>query len=210
MATFGEIQTSVSKRLLDAQNVSVSQQDVATALNEAIKYWKYRRFWFNEAVSSQTMTLQDGTLPLPSDFLIPAYDDGAFVIVYSQQRYPLCKAGQQAYDDMYLDNGYGLPRVYARVGASYEAYPLPDRAYTFLVRYLKDYDEIAFDNYNATNDWTQFADRLLLFWACANLIAELRQDDKMEAYYRNGAENEFNNLMRSTNRQNSSGSLTVY
>ncbi len=209
MATFGALQTAVSKRLLDAQNVSVSQQDVATSLNDAIAYWKYKRFWFNETVSSQTLTAQDGTIPLPADFLIPAYEDASFIIDYSQQRYPLEKVLSSVYDGRYMDNGYGLPRCYSRVGDSYEVYPLPDQAYTIIVRYLKDYSAIEYSNYNATNDWTDNADRLILLWSCANLIGEIRQDEKMESYFRNAAENEFRNLSAVTNKLNSSGKLTI-
>lgn len=208
MATFGEMQTSVSKRLLDPSNTSVSASDVALALNDAIKYWKFRRFWFNEVFDSATLTTQDGTIPLSSDFLVPSTQGDGFVIEYSNLRYPLEKLTQQEYDAMYLSNGYGLPRWYARVGTDYEVYPLPDRDYTIKRHYLKDYKVIAQENYNAKNDFTDYADRLLILWSCANLIAEFRQDEKMESYFRSAATDEFNNLQVMTRKSNSSGSLT--
>ena len=209
MATFGSLQTSVSKRLLDANNTAVSALDVAAALNDTIRHWKFTRFWFNEDVSTQTMTLQDGVIPLPSDFLVPATDDGGFVVSYSDQRYPLVKESQLSYDGHLLDNGYGLPRTYARTGGSYECYPLPDREYTVLVRYLKDYTTIEQSNANATNDFTDNAERLLILWTCANLIAELRQDQKMEGYYRTAALAEVSNLKLMTRKSNASGKLTL-
>lgn len=210
MATFGELITNVSKRIIDPNNTAVSQEDVASALNNAIKYWKKKRFWFNEATATVTMTEDDSTLPLPSDFYMPAYNDGAFVIVYSNQRYPLKKTTQPTYDSFYMDNGNGLPRCYGYVGESYEVYPIPDRAYTVIVRYLKEYDEIAASNYNATNDFIEHADRLITLWACADLNAELRQDPKMESYFRNGAVDEEKNLLNMTRKLNASGRLTVY
>lgn len=210
MAVFGELQTAISKRLLDANNTAVSSSDTAAALNDTIAYYKFKRFWFNEAQSTQTMTLDDATIPLPSDFLMPAYDDGSFIISYSDQRYPLKKVNQVTYDAQFFDNGNGLPQIYARVGGGYECYPIPDRAYSVIVRYLKDYDAIDAANYNAVNDFITNAPRLLVLWSCANLIAELRQDDKMEAYFRKASMNEENNLLSRTNKENGSGSISIY
>ena len=68
MATFGEMQSAVSKRLLDSANLAASALDVASALNDAVRYWKNTRLWFNEGVSSQTMVANDATIPLPSLF----------------------------------------------------------------------------------------------------------------------------------------------
>ena len=209
MATFGELQTSVSKRLLDANNTAVSSSDVATALNDSIAYWKFRRFFFNEETYDDTLTAQDSFIPLPDDFLLPAFDDGAFVINYSAMKYPLGKISSQEFNNVYLTNGFGLPLSYARVGSDYRCYYIPDRDYDFTGYYLKDYVDIAQENYNATNDFTDFAPRLLVLWACSILIAELRQDEKMEAYYTSRAQNEYRNLLVMTNKSNASGRLTI-
>jgi hypothetical protein len=208
MATFAEIQTAVSKRLLDANNTAVSVADVAAAVNSAIKYWKFRRFWFNEVNDSATMTIQDGTIPLPSDFLVPAYDDGAFRIEYSESRYSLTKLSTKEYNDIYAANGFGLPRFYAPFNPSqYEVYPLPDRDYTITRAYLKDYAPLV--NGTDTNDFTIYADRLITLWAAGNLSGELRQDDKMESYFRNAAMDEFRQLTLLSDKISSSGSLSI-
>lgn len=209
MATFGELQTSVSKRLLDANNTAVSSSDVATALNDSIAHWKFRRFFFNEGTYTDTLTAQDSLIPLPNDFLVPAFNDGAFVIEYSAMRYPLRKISNNQFNDLYLTNGYGLPVSYARVGNEYRTYYIPDRDYDFTGYYLKDYAVIAQENYNATNDFIEFAPRLLVLWACSILIAELRQDDKMEAYYTKRAQDEANNLLLMTMKANATGRLTL-
>jgi hypothetical protein len=209
MATFGEMQSAVSKRLLDSANLAASALDVASALNDAVRYWKNTRLWFNEGVSSQTMVANDATIPLPSLFFLPAYESGSFIVSYSGQRYPLAKISGAEYDAIMGDSTYGLPCAYAYIGGSYEAYPTPDTAYTIIVRYLKDYTDMVQSDYNATNDWTTNAPRLLILWACANLIGELRQDDKMEAYFRNAAQNEVNNLLQTTNMRNATGTLAV-
>lgn len=205
MATFGDIQLAVSKRLLDPSNQAVSLSDVASSINDAIRYWKFRRFWFNEVYDSVTLTYQVGTIPMTGDILVPSLQDDGFAIEYSSIRYPLAKVNQQDYDAVFEENGYGLPYLYARVGQDFEVYPLPDRAYTLKRHYLKEYAPLVIPA--DTNDFTDFADRLIMLWSCANLTAEFRQDDKMETYYRSAAKDEYNQLGVMTRKSNSSGRL---
>lgn len=208
MATFGEIQTQVSKRLLDPNNVAISSSDVAASINDAIRYWKFRRFWFNEVFDSVTLTENVGTVPMTGSILVPSTDNGGFVIEYSDMRYPLRKVLQQEYDTVWLENGYGLPYLYARVGRDYEVYPLPDRAYTLKRHYLKEYTDLSIPN--DTNDFTDYASRLIMLWAAANLSGELRQDEKMEEYFRNAANDEYRQLQVMTDKSNGSGKVSIY
>jgi len=208
MATFGEIQSQVSQRLLDPNSVAVSASNVAASINDAIRYWKFRRFWFNVVFDSVTLTQNVGTIPMSGDILVPSTDYDGFVIEYSGMRYPLRKVTQQEYDGVWLTNGYGLPYLYARVGLDYECYPLPDRAYTCKRHYLKEYAALSIPN--DTNDFTNYADRLIMLWACANLTAELRQDEKMEEYYRNAANDEYKQLQVMSDKSDGSGRLVLY
>jgi len=208
MATFGDIQTRVSKRLLDANNTAVELPEVSTAINDAIRTYKRKKFWFNIVEDVVQVTLQSAILPVTGDVLAPSKADGAFTIQYSNMRYNLMKITENQFNNWYLDNGYGIPRYYARVGQQYLMYPLPDRAYDIRRSYYKDYDDLV--NPNETNDFTDEADRLIILEACANLIAELRQDDKMEAYFRAAAKNEYNELNSFTNKLNGTNRLTIH
>lgn len=207
MATFGEIQTNVSKRLLDASNTSVSSSDVAASINNSIRYWKYRNFWFNQISDTVTLTATDGTIPLTGSYLMPLHDDGGFVIEYSNMRYPLTKISDQQYNSIFLDNGYGLPSVYARIGQSYEVYPLPDLAYTCRREYLKEYTALV--NSSDTNDFTNYADRLIMLWSCADLVFEIRRDSDAETYFRSAAKDEYNLLQLMTEKSNSTGEIQI-
>lgn len=206
MATFAQMKTYISARLIDVNNQSVSLASIGDAINDSISYWKTTRFWFNEEFATGTMTLQDGTIPLPNDFLIPVDDLDGFLIEYSDTRYPLAKLSASQYDGTYLSNGFGLPRYYARVGQDYEVYPLPDRAYTVKSHYLKDYPTLVNDS--DTNDFTIEASRLINLWTLADLMAELRQDDKMETYYRSAATDQAQNLLMRTTKSNATGTLS--
>lgn len=207
MATFGAIQTAVSSRLLDPDNTAVSAADVAASINDAVRYWKFKRFWFNEGYSQTTTVPQTGPFPLPTDFLVPATDNDGFNIEYSSMRYPLKKLVQMQYDNIYLTSGYGLPRMYARVGQDYVLYPLPDRAYDINCHYLRDYADMI--GPNDTNDFTDNAERLLTLWACADLVFEIRRDQEAEMKFRDRAMKEYAELQNMTRKSNASGSLVL-
>lgn len=209
MANFGEMTTYVSKRLIDPTNTAVDKSDVQGAINDAIAYWKFRRFWFNEVSDTAVLTSQDPSFPYPDNFLVPSVDDDGFAIEYGNVRYPMVKQTMQVYDALFLANGYGLPKWYARIGNErYKCYPIPDRDYTVHRHYLKNY--AALTNDSDTNDFTDNASRLINLWALGNLITELRQDNDSGNYYRAATQDEYRNLRVLTDKMNGSGKLTIY
>jgi hypothetical protein len=194
--------------LLDPSNTAVSVSNVAAAINEAIAYWKFRRFWFNTVNDSATLTAQNPIIPIPSDFLVELPMNDGFVVSYSNMRYPLIKVNPKDFDDVYLDNGYGLPRRYTLKAGVYYCYFIPDQNYTVLRWYLKDYSDLV--NSSDTNDFTTYAAQLITYWASSKLHAELRQDEKMEAYYSARALDEYKNLQVRNEKANSTGHLTLH
>ena len=208
MATFEDMQEYVSARLLDPNNTAVSASQVAAAINDALRYWKIRRFWFNTATEDLTLTQGDPLIPLPDDFLVELPMNDGFVIAYGQMRWPLIKKNPREYDDLYLTAGNGLPYIYTVKAGDYFCYFIPDQNYTIRVYYLKQYEDMV--DGTDTNDFTIYAERLLELWTLANLMAELRQDDKMEAYYRNAALDEYKNLGVFNAKVNSPGHVTVH
>lgn len=207
MANLGQMVSYVQARLIDPNAQAVSTDQIIYAINESIDYWKTRRFWFNERFATDVLTAQSSLIPLPDDFLVTATNYDGFLIEYSYTRYPLQKITQQQYDGLYLANGYGLPRTYARVGQDYVLYFIPDRAYTIKIHYLTTQDTL--ENDGDTNDFTDYASRLINLWTLANLSGELRQDTTMETYYRAAADDEYRQLCVRNNKENATGRLTL-
>lgn len=206
---FGDMTTYVAKRLIDPNNTAVDTSDIQQAINDSIAYWKFRRFWFNEVDDTAVCTAQSPLFPIPTDFLVNAFDDDGFCIEYGGVRYPLAKSTAQIYDALFLQYGYGLPRWYARDGnGNYICYPIPDQAYTVRRHYLKDY--VALVNNTDANDFTNNASRLITLWALGNLINELRQDTSMGGYYQAQTQNEYRNLRVLTDKDNGQGKLTIF
>lgn len=207
---FGQLTTYVSKRLIDPNNTAVAVSDVQQAINQSIDYWKFRRFWFNEAAETVTLVAMNPTIPLPANILCPSIQDDGFNILYGGVKYPLVKVDIPTMDSLYLSNGYGLPRWYARMAnLEYQVYPIPDQNYVTDLYQLNDYPDLVSNS--DTNDFTENADRLVPLWALANLVSELRQDTPGTGdYYRQAAQDEYRNLRVLTNKKNASGKLQVY
>lgn len=206
MATFGQLKTAISARLLDANGTAVSGSDVAASINEAIRYFKFREFWFNvKTDTSKTLTIGDPAISLPSDFLIEIPENG-FVINYSGSRYVLCKKDQSEYD-MVNTEANGLPYMYSRVSGGYKCYFYPNIAYSMVISYLKEYDDLVNDG--DTNDFTVYADALIRNYALYMLHNELRQDQNMGSYYEKQTSRELENLLAQSNKYNGSGYLQI-
>lgn len=203
--TLATIRTAIAKRLLDPSNTAVSAADITSAINDAIRSWKFKRFWFNTKTSNVTLSSGSAVLTPPADFLIEI-PRGGFVIDYGNAKWPLRKVKPLEYSEM--DNqSQGLPRVYDWVGGVYSVYYLPDQAYTVICRYLEDYDDLSADG--DSNDFTNNATDLITYDALSKLHGELRQDEKMEAYYSARTENEFKILNKFTSKHTASGELSV-
>lgn len=207
---FGQLTTYVSNRLIDPNNTAVSLSDVQLGINQSIAYWKFRRFWFNEATSQVTLTEGNPSIPLTDNFLCPSIQDDGFNILYGNVKYPLVKVDIATMDSLFLSNGYGLPRWYARMAnLEYQVYPIPDTNYTTDLYQLNDYPYLI--NPTDSNDFTNNAERLVALWALANLASELRQDTPGTGdYYRQAAQDEYRNLRVLTNKKNAAGKLTIY
>lgn len=207
MATFGEMKAWVSKRLQDPNNTAVSLSDVGDLLNQSLEYWKNRRFFFNEITDTTTLSQGDPSVPLPANWLCPSIDD-AFVIEYSGIRYPLKKVSESQYNAMYLSNGIGQPWWYSRqADTEYKVYPIPDRDYTLRRFYIKDYDQ--FSNDNDTNDFSTYGRNLIQYTAAAYGSRDFRQDMAMYDAFMKQANDEYQNILVTTRKDNATGALTI-
>lgn len=206
--TFGALKTLVSRKLLDPNNTALSASDVGEAINEAVTYWKFRRFQFNESSSTAVMTAQVGNITslLPSDFLVELPENG-FTIPFDNITYPLEKISPQQFDDEAIENGYGLPYVYTWRAGVYSIYFNPQLAYDLNIYYLKDYTDLSSDS--ETNDFTNNAKYLLAYEALSRLMGEDRQDLQMNNTYAAKADREYTNLTQRAFKQTGSGSLAV-
>lgn len=217
--TFGSLQAKVSKKLIDANQTAVAGSDVADALNDALHYWKQKRFWFNEGQAIITMdpndpyvlgygntnTLYPNAPVLPQNFLYEFEKDG-FVINYSKLSYRFRKVNPAEYDDANIE-GIGVPYLYCYRNGNYEFYFYPNIPYSMTVNYVQDVPDMA--NLTDTNIFTVNADRLLIYEALSHLYGENRQDADSANMYAARAEREARLLKTRSSNNNASGHLSI-
>lgn len=218
--TFGSIKTKISRKLIDAAQTAISDSGVGDALNDALRYWKQKRFWFNEGQGFLTMDVNDpyilgpgnsapagypGAPSLPADFLYEFEKDG-FVISYSKLFYRFRKVPPGEFDSANIQ-GQGIPYIYCFRNGNYEFYYYPNLAYSMTVNYLKDVADMV--NAADTNIFTANADRLIMYEALAHLLGEDRQDDKSESNFFAKVDREYKLLKARSARGIASGHLSV-
>ena len=207
MSTFAELKAKTSRKLIDPNGTAVSAANVGDAINDAIKFWKYKRFWFNEDTATTTLVIGSATIPnFPTDFLFEDEENG-FVIPYNQISYTLKKKHPKVFDNISIQNALGLPFIYTWRNGVYSVYFNPNIAYTLNIYYIKNYVDLVNDA--DFNDFTVYADQMILYEALSHLNGEDRQDTTMGDSYFAKANREFQNLNARSLKQTATGSLTV-
>jgi len=206
MANFGDLKTKVSRKLLDAQNTSVSVSEVADGINEAIKYWKQREiFWFNQLGTSLTTTIGSPILDLTGTNILYLDKSAGMVIPYQNYNYTLYQVPPDYYDWSNI-NSPGRPYAYTFRNGAYYLYYIPDQAYTVNLSGAKDYIDLVLDA--DTNDWTEKADILIVYEALSRLFQN-RGDIEKADYFSQGAASEASNLRKRTSNMMASGTMRV-
>lgn len=208
--TLGAMTNSIAKRLIDDGNTSVSRQDIQIAINEAISYYKHKRFWFNERTYDVLLSEGDTQVDLPEDFLLDL-PRNTLSIVESGDTYEVRKKPPAVFNSMIYNTGTGRPTIYMLQTGVMSIYPFPDREYTGTLNYIKDYDDFSTSGTadNTTNDFISLAGNLIRNEALSRLHMELRQDEKMASAFSLLAERELSSLMGRTNKLNKTGTLTI-
>lgn len=207
MATFSELKTAVSKRLLDVNNTVVSEADVGDTINASIKYWKGRHFWFNEFSEVKTLTVDDPEIPLPSSVtMFRPFREGGLVLEDSDERFDITAVRPQDYDWENLEQS-GRPYIRTYRNKKWYCYDYPKEAYSVTWYGVKDYS--ALSSGSDENDFTTYADRLIMFDALSRLHIEFRQDREMGSLFAAGAQDEYDNLKKTTEDLTGTGVLAV-
>lgn len=204
--TLADIRKNIGERLQDPSFQSISAASVDAVINQALSYYKYSRFWFNESLSTITLNVNDPVVPnIPADLLVEL-PNGGLTIHYSTVYYPLEKRSSEIYDSGNVQ-AVGLPYIYTYRNQQYEVYFYPNIQYTLLFRYLKDYNPLIENNDH--NDFTDFAPQMITYNALSRIYAEYKQDPNMEAYYTARAQDEKINVERRSSGLTGSGTLTL-
>lgn len=211
MATLSATSAVIARKLLDENNTVVSGVQIRTAINDAIKYWKRRAFWFNEFSETITLTIGNPAFSLVTNTPIFLFEKGGAVVVENMIRYPLTKITSEKYDLLNIQ-APGRPFAWTYRNQGFELYSYPDQAYSMVCRGIKDYADFATEGADDgnTSDFLTHAELLIQYWALSRLHGEYRQDEKMESYYTARAKDEFENLKEFNADKDSTGTNEVH
>lgn len=205
MATFGELKTEIAAKLTDGDLQYPTTSQIGDTINSIIKRYDNKHFWFSQAQEEITLDIDNPVVPnIPSDFKNEV-NPGGLVIVYNQLRYPLAKIKPDIYDSYNIE-GRGLPYCYTYRNGEYLVYFYPDQAYTLHLNYRKSYEALV--DAGDENDFTIYADRMIVYASLAEIYATYKRDAEMASFYKAEAKNEFTEVMSETYERTASGSLT--
>lgn len=205
MATLSTIRTRVLAKLVDAGG-SIGEplaSQVTAEINSVIEFYQPYNFWFNETTTTGTLTAGNAALPIPSDFN-QFLEPNALVIQQDNVRYPLEKVTPLQFDSMYA-GGTGLPRFWVYRNQAITLYFTPDQAYTYYLYYNKSYAALVNDG--DSNDFTNYADRLVEYRTLAECYLNYRSDPEMATAYERKANEELNRLVSQTAARSATGVL---
>jgi hypothetical protein len=205
MATLATIRTRVLAKLVDAGGsiAEPSATQVTAEINSVIDFYEPQNLWFNETTATGTLTAGNAAVTIPNDFN-HFLEPNALVVEQSNVRYPLVKVSPLQYDSMY-SAGTGLPRFYTYRNQGIQLYYLPDQAYTYYLYYNKTYADLVNDG--DSNDFTNYAERLIEYRTLAECYLNYRSDVEMGREYERKAAEELNRLVSQTRQRLATGNL---
>lgn len=206
MATLGELRTAIGERLQDTSFQSISASSVNAIINETIRFYKYRRYWFNETSAVVNCTVGNPVLTGVPSNLLYELQNGGLTIVYANASYPLCKVDTASYDVINIQ-ALGMPDKYTYRAQQFELYPYPNVNYAVTMRYIRDYADLVNDG--DSNDFTNIAEKQVLYNALSRIYAEYKMDSNMESYYTARADNEEQNILKRSSALSGTGTLTT-
>jgi len=206
MPTFVELRKLVSRRIQDPNNTAVSVEDVGDTINASIRYWKQKNFWFNEIDEQVTVVANNPVLPSATVPVLYLFKDDGLTLYDQSYRYVLRHISPSEYDRVDI-GGIGRPSYYTYRAGAYYLYFYPMQSYPVRIHGIRDYVDLADDD--DTNDFTNLADRLIMYDAMSRIYAEFRQDTESAAIFSAAADVEYNNLKSRTDENVTTGRMTV-
>jgi len=207
MATLATIRTRVLAKLVDAGGsiAEPTAAQVTAEINSVIDFYEPNEFWFNEATATGTLTTGDPLVPIPTDFN-QFIEPNALVIQQSQVRFPVKKITPLQFDSLY-GGGTGLPRYFTYRNQEISLYFTPDQDYTYYLYYNRSYADLVDDT--DSNDFTNFAERLIEYRTLAECYLNYRSDAEMANAYDAKAKEELTRLVRQSSARLATGELTT-
>lgn len=151
MSTFGDMKSRIADELSRSDLTTQIGLEILTAISH---YETERWSWSEQRATASTVT-STAFIALPTDFL----DEDSLMITINGSKDPVRRVGYEYIDKIDSGDYTGEPSVYAFYDGQIRLYPIPDRAYTITLSYLKAQTALSADA--DTNDWTNEGEALI-------------------------------------------------
>jgi hypothetical protein len=206
MATLEQIRVRVARKSQDASYTSLSASVVDGEINRAIRFYQNQQFWFNEDMTTITLTEGSNVIPnIPADVISELQVNG-LTLIDQQVKIDLKKLPTNLFVERDFDQT-GRPLFYTFRNNQYLLSPIPQEAYTLQFRWLKLYADLVNDS--DTNDFTENAEDLIMLHTLKNIYAEDKEDTERGLYYQGLEDNELKSLQKRNDARLSTGVLTI-
>jgi hypothetical protein len=180
MATYGDL----IDRIADETVRSDLSDQIEREIISAIKYYERRRFYFNETVSSLTLSTSQEWYSSTDLSDIPNFVEiDSIKLTVSQTLYPLIRRPYGYIEQVQSStNGPGDPTDYTYYRQQLRFYPIPQQQRMATISYVKR--EATLSATTDSNAWTNDAEELIRARAKASLTANVIRDLEMAAVYK--------------------------
>ena len=164
---------TVTNQLLDelARTGQLTSQ-AATYINQSIKHYQNKTFWFNEKTIEFSTTASGEYINLTSDFA----NEYGLNIRINTNNYPLNRKTMQEMDELYISAGNytGYPQDYAIFNRQVRLGPVPNGGYPLIMHYKRRAEQLSATS--ATNVMIENADDLVIARAGKLMCGLVLQD----------------------------------
>lgn len=208
MATLAELRTIISQKIKNPYlEGDITASVVNAEINRVIRYYQQKKFYFNTKTVEITLIANEQAVPsLPSDLLSPIFVN-SLLLIDSDVQIPLTKLLPDAFAKMDR-NQTGRPFWYTYRRDSFLLLPVPASAYTLEFSYLRDYPALVNDG--DSNDFSIYAENLLIMSVIKHLYAENKDDLEKASGYQELEDKELRELQSVSRDYEASGELTIY
>lgn len=165
MATYSEMRSRIADEL--ANDGAVTTDQIKYAIQDTIKLYERREWWFNQNISSfgsysstfNTVANQEYYTATDWSPLTDAVQIDAMTITYNGVISPVMPVNFESIDEEQTGYAVSVPRVYAYFNQAIRFYPIPNGAYPITVSYAMRYAALVNDT--DANPWTTEAEELI-------------------------------------------------
>ncbi|HYH17880.1 MAG TPA: hypothetical protein VD995_04620 [Azospirillum sp.] len=198
MSTLGQLKARIARKL----SRDDMTDEIADAIQAAIRHYQRRRFTFNEARATTITAAGTEYYDLPSNLI----EIDVLKLADGDRTEPLTPRDYAWMDGVSSQPSHrGEPSDYAVFAGQLRLYPIPDGVYTLAIAYVKRLPALASDSDG--NAWTDDAQDLICFRALADLYGSELRDLEMAAAMETAARQILEDLTGDTLARVSTGRL---